>query len=68
MTIYGLKGLIKALEKENKPADQYLLEFYRSLYQEQLDQIAKNVHDHLDQEQKNELYYKSKAWSEYLAK
>jgi hypothetical protein len=68
MTIYGLKGFIKALEKENKPADQYLLEFYRSLYQEQLDQIAKKVQEQLDQEQKNELYFKSQSWSEYLAK
>lgn len=68
MTIYGLKGLIKALERQNKPEDRYMLEFYRSLYQEQLDQIANKVQDQLDQEQKNELYYKSKAWSEYLAK
>ena len=68
MTIYGLKGLIKALEKENKPGNKYLLEFYSSLYQEQLDQIANKVQDQLDQEQKNELYYKSKSWSEYLAK
>ena len=68
MTIYGLKGLIKALERENKPANKYLLEFYSSLYQEQLDQIANKVQDQLDQEQKNELYYKSKSWNEYLAK
>ena len=68
MNIYGLKGLIKALEQENKPANKYLLEFYTSLYQEQLDQIANKVQDQLDQEQKNELYYKSKSWSEYLAK
>jgi hypothetical protein len=68
MTIYGLKGLIKALEKENKPANKYLLEFYKDLYNEQLQQIANKVQDQLDQEQKNELYYKSKAWSEYLTK
>lgn len=68
MTIYGLKGLIKALEKENKPANKYLLEFYKDLYQEQLDQIANKVQDQLDQEQKDQLYYKSKAWNDYLAK
>lgn len=68
MTIYGLKGLIKALEKENKPANKYLLEFYKDLYQEQLDQIANKVQDQLDQDQKDQLYYKSKAWNDYLAK
>ena len=64
MTIYGLKGLIKALEKENKPANKYLLEFYRSLYQEQLDQIAKKVQEQLDQDK----YFKSQSWIEYLTK
>jgi len=68
MNIYGLKGLIKALEKENKPANKYLLEFYRSLYQEQLQQIANKVQEQLDQEEKDQLYYKSKAWNDYLAK
>lgn len=66
MTIYGLKGLIKALEKENKPANKYLLEFYKDLYQEQLDQIAKKVQEQLDQDQDN--YFKSKSWNEYLSK
>lgn len=66
MTIYGLKGLIKALEKENKPANKYLLEFYSSLYQEQLDQIAKKVQEQLDQDQDN--YFKSQSWNEYLSK
>lgn len=66
MTIYGLKGLIKALEKENKPANKYLLEFYKDLYQEQLDQIAKKVQEQLDQDQNN--YFKSKSWNEYLSK
>ena len=68
MNIYGLKGLIKALEKENKPAKRYLLEFYTSLYQEQLQQIADKVQEQLDQDQKDQLYYKSKAWNDYLAK
>jgi hypothetical protein len=64
MTIYGLKGLIKSLEKENNPANKYLLEFYSSLYQEQLDQIAKKVQEQLDQDN----FYKSKSWNEYLSK
>jgi hypothetical protein len=72
MNIYGLKGLIKALELANNPGDQFLLEFYRSLYQEQLQQIADKVQKQLDQElnqeQKNELYFKSKAWNDYLSK
>jgi hypothetical protein len=68
MTIYGLKGLIKALEKQNNPADKYLLEFYQDLYQEQLQQIADQVQKQLDQDQKDQLYYKSKAWNDYLAK
>jgi hypothetical protein len=68
MNIYGLKGLIKALEQENKPANKYLLEFYQDLYQEQLQQIADKVQDQLDQDQKDQLYYKSKAWNDYLAK
>ncbi len=68
MTIYGLKGLIKALEKENNPANKYLLEFYQDLYQEQLQQIADKVQKQLDQDQQNNLFYKSKAWGEYLSK
>ena len=68
MNIYGLKGLIKALEKENKPANKYLLEFYKDLYNEQLQQIADKVQDQLYQETKKDLYYKSKAWNDYLAK
>jgi hypothetical protein len=64
MTIYGLKGLIKALEKENDPANKYLLQFYQDLYTEQLDQIADQVKKKLDQDN----FYKSKAWIEYLAK
>ena len=68
MNIYQLKAIIKGLEVTNLPGDKYLLEFYTSLYQEQLDQIANKVQDQLDQEQKKELYYKSKAWNEYLAK
>jgi hypothetical protein len=68
MTIYGLKGLIKALEKENKPANKYLLEFYKDLYNEQLQQIADKVQKELDQDQEKELYFKSKSWNDYLSK
>ena len=66
MNIYGLKGLIKALEKENKPANKYLLEFYQDLYLEQLQEIADKVQKELDQNQDN--FYTSKAWNEYLSK
>jgi hypothetical protein len=68
MTIYGLKGLIIALEKENKPANKYLLEFYKDLYNEQLEQIADKVQKELDQDQEKELYFKSKSWNDYLSK
>jgi hypothetical protein len=68
MTIYGLKGLIKALEKENKPANRYLFEFYQDLYNEQLQQIADKVQNQLDQDQQKELYFQSKAWNDYLSK
>ena len=64
MNIYGLKGLIKALEKENKPANKYLLEFYQDLYFEQLQEIADKVQKELDQDN----FYMSKAWNEYLSK
>ena len=66
MNIYGLKGLIKALEKENKPANKYLLQFYNDLYQEQLNHIADKVKKQLEQDKNN--FYKSRPWIEYLAK
>ena len=62
MNIYGLKGLIKALEQENSPANKYLLQFYKDLYQEQLQSIADQVQKKLDQEHKDR-----KSWSEFLA-
>ena len=64
MNIYGLKGLIKALEKENKPANKYLLEFYQHLYFEQLQEIADKVQKELDQDN----FYTSKSWNDYLSK
>lgn len=63
MNIYGLKGLIKALEKENSPANKYLLQFYKDLYQEQLQSIADQVQKKLEQDNKDK-----KSWAEYLAK
>jgi hypothetical protein len=63
MNIYGLKGLIKALEKENSPANKYLLQFYKDLYQEQLQSIADQVTKKLDQDYKDR-----KSWNDYLTK
>lgn len=60
MTIYGLKRLIEALKKENKPGNKYLIEFYEDLYQEQLNKIVQNV--------KKQLNNDKKSWFEYLAK
>ena len=62
MNIYALKGLIKALEKENSPANKYLLQFYKELYEQQLQSIADQVQNRLDQENKDR-----KSWNEFLA-
>lgn len=62
MNIYGLKGLIKAMEMQNNPNDRYMLEFYKDLYNEQLQQIADKVQKELEKEQEN------KYWFEFLAK
>jgi hypothetical protein len=62
MNIYGLKGLIKAMETQNNPNDRYMLEFYKDLYNEQLQQIADKVQKELEKEQEN------KYWFEFLAK
>jgi hypothetical protein len=68
MNIYGLKGLINAMEKQNNPKDCYMLEFYKDLYNEQLQQIADKVQKQLNDDQKKDLYFKSKSWNDYLAK
>jgi hypothetical protein len=65
MNIYGLKGLIKALEQENSPANKYLLQFYKDLYQEQLQSIADEVTKKLEQAQEEK---DRKSWDEFLAK
>lgn len=61
MNIYGLKELIKAIEVANNPSDKYLLEFYRSLYDEQLKEIADKVAKELETQSK-------KSWFEHLAR
>jgi hypothetical protein len=61
MNIYGLKGLINAMEKQNNPNDRYLLEFYKDLYNEQLEQIANKVKKELDEQSR-------KSWFEHLAR
>ena len=65
MNIYGLKGLIKALEQENNPANKYLLQFYKDLYEEQLQSIADEVTKKLKQAQEEK---DRKSWDEFLAK
>ena len=61
MNIYGLKELINAMEKQNKPNDRYMLEFYKDLYNEQLQQIADKVKKELEIQSK-------KSWFEHLAR
>ena len=61
MNIYGLKGLIKAMEIQNNPNDRYMLEFYKDLYNEQLQEIADKVKKELDEQTK-------KSWFEHLAR
>ena len=61
MNIYGLKELINAIEKQNNPNDRYMLEFYKDLYNEQLQQIANKVKKELDEQSK-------KSWFEHLAR
>jgi hypothetical protein len=61
MNIYGLKELINAMEKQNNPKDRYMLEFYKDLYNEQLQQIANKVQKELDEQTK-------KSWFEHLAR
>jgi hypothetical protein len=61
MNIYGLKELINAMEKQNNPNDRYMLEFYKDLYNEQLQKIANKVKKELDEQSK-------KSWFEHLAR
>jgi hypothetical protein len=62
MNIYQLLQIIKKLEAEQNPANDYLLQFYTDLYKCELQTIADKVTKELDQKQI------TKYWFEYLAK
>lgn len=62
MNLYQLLAIIKKLEDEQNPANCYLLEFYKDLYQCELLLIADKVQKQLDNNPMN------KALFEYLAK
>ncbi len=62
MNIYQLLAIIKQLEAEQNPANDYLLQFYNDLYQCELQMIADKVQKQLDSEPI------TKNWFEYLAK
>jgi hypothetical protein len=64
MNIYQLKAIIKGLEKTNLPGDKYLIEFYKSLYLDQVQKITDQVKKKLDQDN----FYKSRPWIEFLSK
>ena len=62
MNIYQLLQIIKQLEGEQNPANDYLLQFYTDLYKCELQIITDNVTKKLNEEQL------TKHWFEYLAK
>ena len=62
MNLYQLLAIIKQLEAEQNPANDYLLQFYNDLYQCELIMIADKVAKQLDREPI------TKNWVEYLAK
>jgi hypothetical protein len=62
MNLYQLLSIIKQLEEEQNPANEYLLQFYNDLYQCELITIANKVIKQLDSEPN------TKHWFEYLAK
>jgi hypothetical protein len=62
MNLYQLLAIIKQLEAEQNPANDYLLQFYTDLYKCELQTIADKVTKELDQ------LPMSKTWFEYLAK
>jgi hypothetical protein len=62
MNVYQLLAIIKQLEAEQNPANDYLLQFYNDLYQCELITIADKVTKQLDKEPI------TKYWFEYLAK
>jgi len=62
MNVYQLLAIIKQLEAEQNPANDYLLQFYTDLYKCELQLIADKVVKQLDGEPI------TKNWFEYLAK
>jgi hypothetical protein len=62
MNLYQLLAIIKQLEAEQNPANDYLLQFYNDLYQCELIMIADKVAKQLDKEPI------TKNWAEYLSK
>jgi hypothetical protein len=62
MNVYQLLAIIKQLEAEQNPANDYLLQFYNDLYQCELIMIADKVAKQLDREPI------TKNWVEYLSK
>lgn len=62
MNLYQLLAIIKQLEEEQNPANEYLLQFYTDLYNCELQTIANNVIKKLDEQPI------TKYWYEYLAK
>jgi hypothetical protein len=62
MNVYQLLAIIKQLEAEQNPANDYLIQFYNDLYQCELIMIADKVTKQLDREPI------TKYWFEYLAK
>jgi hypothetical protein len=62
MNLYQLLAIIKQLEAEQNPANEYLLQFYTDLYKCELQTVADKVTKELDE------LPMSKTWFEYLAK
>jgi hypothetical protein len=62
MNVYQLLAIIKQLEEEQNPANEYLLQFYTDLYNCEIKMIAEKVTKQLDREPI------TKHWFEYLAK
>ena len=62
MNVYQLLAIIKQLEAEQNPANDYLLQFYTDMYKCELKTIADKVTNELDKQPL------TKYWFEYLAK
>ena len=62
MNLYQLLAIIKQLEAEQNPANEYLLQFYTDLYKCELQTISDKVTNELDNQPL------TKYWFEYLAK